>query len=140
MVGWKQGQAVRQSAYERERCVMKKAIAVVLLLTMNAMAEDLTGKWSGAFKVDGSDHDVSQLFIFKQEGNKLTGSGGPDQSEQYPIENGRVDGDRVSFEITTGEWKFTYSLRATDAKLAGDLELKSVDNRRTAKVNLTRIQ
>jgi len=119
---------------------MKKAIAVVLLLTMNAMAEDLKGKWSGAFKVDGSDHDVSQLFIFKQEGNKLTGSGGPDQSEQYPIENGRVDGDRVSFEITTGEWKFTYSLRATDAKLAGDLELKSVDNRRTAKVNLTRIQ
>lgn len=119
---------------------MKKAIAVVLLLTMPAIAGDLTGKWSGAFKVDGADHDVPQLFIFKQDGNKLTGSGGPNQSEQYPIEDGNVDGDRVRFEITTGEWKFTYSLKASDAKLAGDLELKSVDNRRTAKVNLSRAQ
>ena len=119
---------------------MKKALAVVMLLTMNAMAGDLTSKWFGSFKVDGSDHDVSQLFIFKQDGNKLTGSGGPDQSEQYPIEDGRVDGDRVRFAITTGEWKFTYSLRAIDAKLAGDLELRSVDNRRTAKVNLGRAQ
>jgi hypothetical protein len=119
---------------------MKKAFAVVLLLTMNAMAGDLTGKWSGSFKVDGADHDVPQLFIFKQDGNKLAGSGGPDQSEQYPIEDGRVDGNRVRFEITTGEWKFTYSLRASDAKLAGELELKSVDNRRTAKVNLSREQ
>ena len=119
---------------------MKKAIAVVLLLAVNAVAGDLTGKWSGAFKVDGADHDVPQLLIFKQDGNKLTGSGGPDQSERYPIEDGKVDGDRVTFEITTGEWKFTYSLKAIDAKLAGDLELKSVDNRRTAKVNLSRAQ
>jgi hypothetical protein len=119
---------------------MKKAIAVVLLLTMSAMAGDLTGKWSGSFKVDGADHDVPQLFIFKQDGNKLTGSGGPDQGEQYPIEDGRVDGDRVRFEITTGEWKFTYSLKANDAKLAGDLELRSIGNQRTAKVNLSRAQ
>jgi hypothetical protein len=117
---------------------MKKAIAVVLLLTMPAIAGDLTGKWSGAFKADGADHDVPQLFIFKQDGNKLTGSGGPNQSEQYPIEDGKVNGDLVRFEITTGEWKFTYSLKASDAKLAGDLELKSVNNRRTAKVNLSR--
>ena len=117
---------------------MKKTIAVVLLLTMPAIAGDLTGKWSGAFKADGADHDVPQLFIFKQDGNKLTGSGGPNQSEQYPIEDGKVDGGLVRFEITTGEWKFTYSLKASDAKLAGDLELKSVNNRRTARVNLSR--
>jgi len=119
---------------------MKKAIAVVLLLAMHAMAVDLSGKWSGSFKADGADHDVPQLFIFKQVGNKLTGSGGPDQSEQYPIEDGQIDGDRVKFAITTGEWRFTYSLRAIDANLTGDLELKSVDNRRTAKVNLRRAQ
>ena len=84
---------------------MKKTIAVVLLLTMNAMAADLTGKWPRAFKVAGGDHDVPQL-IFKQDGRKLTGSGGPNPGEQYPIENGWVDADRVKFELTTGEWKF----------------------------------
>jgi hypothetical protein len=117
---------------------MKRAIAVVLLFAANAMAGDLTGKWSGSFKVDGGDHSVPQLFILKQDGNRLTGSGGPDESEQYPIENGKVEGDRVRFELTTGEWKFTYDLKAADAKIAGDLQLKSIDQARPAKVSLTK--
>jgi hypothetical protein len=40
--------------------------------------------------------------------------------------------------ITTGEWKFTYSLKAIDGKMAGDLELDSINNRRSAKVNLSK--
>jgi hypothetical protein len=117
---------------------MKRTIAVVLLLAMNAIAGDLTGKWSGTFRADGADHDVPQLFILKQAGNNLTGSGGPDQSEQYPIENGKVDGDRVRFEITTGEWKFAYDLKAIDGRMEGDLELKSINRGRTAKVSLSK--
>lgn len=117
---------------------MKGTIAVVLLLAMNVMAGDLTGKWSGSFRADGADHDVPQFFILKQDGNKLTGSGGPDQSEQYPIEAGKSDGDRVSFELTTGEWKFAYHLKATNARMTGDLELKSINNSRTAKVSLSK--
>jgi hypothetical protein len=117
---------------------MKRTIAVVLLLAMNAIAGDLTGKWSGSFRAVAADHDVPQLFILKQDGNKVTGSGGPDQSEQYPIENGKVDGDRVRFEVTTGEWKFTYNLKATDARMTGDLELKSINDSRTARVSLSK--
>jgi len=119
---------------------MKKTIAVVLLLAMNAMAGDLTGKWSGAFKVAGGDHDVPQLFIFKEDGSKLTGSGGPNLGEQYPIENGRVDGDRVRFELTTGEWRFTYNLKASEEKMVGDLELKAINDSRTAKVSLIKVK
>jgi hypothetical protein len=119
---------------------MKRTIAVLLLLAMNAMAGDLTGKWSGSFKADGADHDVQQLFILTQDRNELTGSGGPDESEQYPIANGKVDGDRVRFEITTGEWKFTYSLKTIDTKMTGDLELESINNRRTAKVILSKAE
>ncbi|HET6180684.1 MAG TPA: hypothetical protein VFE61_27445 [Candidatus Sulfotelmatobacter sp.] len=119
---------------------MKRAIAVVLILLATAMAGDLTGKWSGSFKVDGGDHNVPQLFIFKQDGNKLTGSGGPDQSEQYPIENGRVDGDRVRFELTTGEWGFTYDLKADGTKLTGSLDLKTINDHRTAKVSLSKTE
>jgi hypothetical protein len=119
---------------------MKRTIAVALLLVMNAMAGDFTGKWSGSFRADGADHDVPQLFILKQDKNKLTGSGGPDRSEQYPIENGTVDGDRIKFEITTGEWKFVYKLKATESRMTGDLELKSMDSSRTAKVFLSRAE
>ncbi len=118
---------------------MKMMMTALLLLA--AMAGDLTGKWSGAFKVDGGDHNVPQLFILKQQGTTLTGSGGPNSGEQYPIENGRIEGDKVRFEITTGEWKFTYDLRLAEPDgLKGDLKLESVGDRRTAQVSLARVK
>ena len=120
---------------------MKKIILVVMLLAVSAMAGDLTGKWSGTFKVDGGDHTVPQLFLLKQQGKTLTGSGGPNAGEQYPIEHGRIEGDDVRFELTTGEWKFTYDLKQTgSAGLVGDLRLDSVGDSRTAKVSLARVK
>jgi hypothetical protein len=119
---------------------MKKTFAIVMLLAVTVMAADLTGKWSGTFKVDGGDHTVPQLFILKQQGKTLTGSGGPNAGEQYPIENGRVEGSDIKFELTTGEWKFEYTVKQTQDSLAGDLKLTSVGDSRTAKVTLTRLK
>jgi hypothetical protein len=119
---------------------MNRAIAMILLLAANAVAGDLSGTWRGSFKVDGGDHAIPQLFIFKQGGNRLTGSGGPNSGEQYPIENGKIDGDRISFEITTGEWKFLYNLKASDGKMTGALELKSINDRRTATISLSKAE
>lgn len=118
---------------------MKTAIGIFLLLVSTAVAADLSGKWSGTFRAAGADHDIPQLFILKQVGSKLSGSGGPDASEQYPIENPRIDGDTVTFEITTGEWKFRYHLKMSGLHLTGDLELTSADSRRTAKVALNKV-
>jgi hypothetical protein len=118
---------------------MNRTIAIVTLVAASATASDLTGKWSGTFKVDGGDHTVPQLFILKQQGKTLSGSGGPNASEQYPIENGRIDGDEARFELTTGEWKFAYDLRqTTPGALNGTLKLQSVNDSRNATVSLTR--
>jgi hypothetical protein len=118
---------------------IKRTAAVVMLLAISAIAGDLTGRWSGTFKVEGGDHEVPQLFILQQQGNVLTGSGGPNAGEQYPIENGRIDANRVRFELTTGEWKFAYDLKpAGPDALHGDLKLESVGDRRNAKVSLAR--
>lgn len=118
---------------------MNKIMGIVLLLVSTAVAADLSGKWSGTFRAAGADHDVPQFFLLKQDGSKLTGSGGPDEREQYPIENPRVEDDKVAFEITTGEWKFRYHLKVTGPHLTGDLELTSADSRRTAKVALNKV-
>jgi hypothetical protein len=118
---------------------MNRTVIAVLLLAASAMAGDLTGKWSGTFKVDGGDHNVPQFFILKQQGKTLTGSGGPNAGEQYPLENGRTDGDEVRFELTTGEWKFAYDLKQTGPDgLKGDLKLQSVNDSRNARVSLTK--
>ena len=119
---------------------MKIFVALLLLTVAAAMAADLTGTWSGSFKPEGGEHDTPQLTTLKQQGTALSGSAGPNTGEQYPIENGRVDGSRASFQVTTGEWKFTYNLTANGNALAGDLKLESLTDSRTAKVRLTRIK
>jgi hypothetical protein len=117
-----------------ERSFMKRVIVLVVLLVVGAVGVDVTGTWSGTFKVSGGDHSTPQIIILKQDGNKLTGSAG-----QYPIENGKVEGDRVRFELTSGEWRFGYDLKRAGAdEMKGDLELKSVGSRRTAVVVLSR--
>ena len=119
---------------------MKTPITLIMILLSAAVASDLSGKWSGQFKADGADHGVPQLFILQQQGTKLTGSGGPNEGEQYPIENGNIEGDEAKFELTTGEWKFTYRLKRTGQdELQGDIKLEEVGDRRTAKVSLRRV-
>lgn len=117
---------------------MRKLILLIVLLTSNAIAADVSGRWSGRFRVNGGDHDVPQVLILKQNGAKLSGSGGPDDAEQYPLENGTIDGDQAKFQITSGEWKFSYNLKITAGSMSGELELTSVNDRRTAKVTLTK--
>lgn len=120
---------------------MKRALALVMFLAVSGAAMDVTGRWSGTFKVEGGDHSIPQLFILKQDGPRLSGTGGPDAQEQYPIENGKVDGDRVTFELTTGEWKFAYDLKAAaTGGMSGDLELKSINDSRKAKVSLNKVK
>jgi hypothetical protein len=120
---------------------MKTTLAIVVLLAVGALAGDVAGKWSGTFRVSGGDHSIPQIIVLKQDGNRLTGSAGPDAGEQYPIENGKIEGDRVTFELTSGEWRFSYDLKRAGAdEIKGNLELKSVNNRRTAVVSLSRMK
>ena len=118
---------------------MKQSLALYLLCVV-AMAADVTGKWSGNFKAEGADHSISQWIILTQQGSTLSGSAGPDASEQYPVENGKVDGNKVSFQVTTGEWRFSYNLTAEKDELSGDLKLESTTESRNARVTLTRVK
>lgn len=133
----------RPAEFSREDVtIVNIRICIVLLLLplCTAFAADLTGKWSGTFRATGADHDIPQLFILQQDGAGLHGSGGPDQSEQYPIENAVINGDKVTFELTTGEWRFSYRLRVSGGEMSGDLDLKSENNARKAKVSLKRVE
>lgn len=116
-----------------------KGLAIVLLLTLGLTSTDVSGEWTGTFSVAGSDRKEPQFFTFTQDGNKLTGSGGPDAAEQYPIVNGRVETDTVHFELSTDNWAFKYDLKRKGQELVGQLELKSKDgDTRTAGVSLRR--
>ena len=84
---------------------MKKSsffISILLCVLFSAAALcaiNVTGKWSGTLQMEGETDSKPAYLILKQEGNKLAGSAGPSESEQHSFEGGKVEGNRLTFEI-----------------------------------------
>jgi hypothetical protein len=78
-----------------------KTLACTLLLALcafTAFAADAAGKWSGSFTPEGQEASTGML-ILKQSGTEITGTGGPNAEQQYPLANGKIDGNKVTFDL-----------------------------------------
>jgi hypothetical protein len=90
------------------RTSMKKSYLFVGLLLgamLSAVAlstPNVTGKWSGTLQMDGENDAKPAYSIFRQDGNGLSGSVGPNESEQDSFEGGKVDGDKLTFDVPQG--------------------------------------
>src|SRR3954452_20609356 len=88
---------------------------VALLLSLAAQAADFTGNWASA----------PMYFVLKQDGNKLSGTGGPTaKDQQLSFDNGTVDGNRASFKIGS----FQVSVQMNGDELRGELNTGSGTN------------
>jgi hypothetical protein len=74
----------------------------VMLPTVALCAANVTGKWSGTLQMDGENEAKPAYSIFNQDGKKLSGSVGPNESEQDSFEGGKVDGDTLTFDVPQG--------------------------------------
>ena len=92
----------------------------------------LSGTWSGGFGVVGGDGVTPQFIIFHQDGAHITGSGGPDAKEQYPIVSGGVTGEIVRLEIRTDKRAFFYYMKHDGDKLRGDILIREPDNTKSS--------
>jgi hypothetical protein len=88
---------------------MRKALAlgvVVLTVTFVSMlraddkpaATDVSGTWKWTQPGPGGDRDM--VLKLKQDGNKLTGTITGFGDQDNAIEDGKVDGDKISFKIS----------------------------------------
>jgi len=68
------------------------------LLTLTAMAADVTGKWTAQMPGRGGQTREA-IFNFKADGNVLTGTVSGRQGDM-PISDGKIDGDHISFTQT----------------------------------------
>jgi uncharacterized protein (TIGR03435 family) len=112
------------------------ALASLLVCGAAPGATDVSGKWAGA----------PFYFIFKQDGTRLSGSGGPSEKEQaVSFDNGVIDGDRIAFkagslqvdlridgdeirgEMRNGEDTLKVVLRRVEALPKGEQSPKSFD-------------
>jgi hypothetical protein len=69
-----------------------------LLLATAAWATDITGTWKGDVSTpDGNTFTLT--YTFKQDGAKLTGTVLGPQGDPLPLDNGKVDGEKISFSV-----------------------------------------
>ena len=125
--------------------VVPLAFALFVVLPV-AAAEDFTGKWSGSFTgtMDGQQHTEPFILNMVHKGAALTGTIGPSDGQQWKLENAKVDGNNVAFEVQAGgdsqgpRMKFT--LAFADGHLKGDLTAEKEGQKLTAKVDVTRVK
>ena len=84
----------------RKRILTTAALVCCFMICFAAIA-DLSGKWTGTIKTpDGNDLKI--YYVFKVDGNKLTGTATGDGSPT-PIDNGKINGNDFSFSVSNPE-------------------------------------
>jgi hypothetical protein len=79
------------------RCLLL-AVALCVVSLAPLHAADVDGKWTGS--LDTPMGAIPIEFNFKADGATLNGSmAGPDAG-QIPIKNGKVDGNKISFNVS----------------------------------------
>jgi hypothetical protein len=125
---------------------MKKglaAISLVMLLIAVPLAadENFTGKWSGSFLItrpDGETKDSRVFMDLKQNGTELTGTAGPGPEEQWPIVKGKVEGNKLIFEVQSDKPLIKFELTLVDGHLKGEAKAEHEGNSLKAAVDMER--
>ena len=122
---------------------MKRFALILTLSALSLLGADAAGKWTGTVTIqtpEGPKVDDAYV-VLKQDGAALTGTAGKDESEQREIQNGKIEGDTVSFELpTSGGGPFKVRMKVEGDSLAGDVERERDGETMKAKIALTRVK
>lgn len=76
---------------------MRKLMALFSIFAVSLMGADLNGTWAGI--IESPDGKFEHSYVFKVEGETLTGEMVSKELGAFKIANGKVDGDSVSFTV-----------------------------------------
>jgi hypothetical protein len=77
---------------------MRRLLFLLTVLTLSALAADISGTWKGT--AEGPNGNIERTFVFKVDGNKFTGETTSAMMGKSTITDGKLDGDNLSFSIT----------------------------------------
>ena len=99
---------------------MKKNMILILLFVVGAVcnAQKLDGSWKG--QLTGPNGEMELVFTFKIDSASLSGTVVSPMGE-LQIENGKVDGDKFSFDVNVGGQVINHT-----AELKGDIVKMSI--------------
>jgi hypothetical protein len=99
---------------------LRLSCLTIIMLAASMVAADLSGKWTG--QVPARGEAVAATFVFKVEGDKLTGTMTGPQGD-VALQEGKVSGDKISFSTPGGNAKILFT-----GTVAGD-EIKMTRTR-----------
>jgi hypothetical protein len=114
---------------------------VLFLAPALMAAEDLTGKWSGSFIIkfpDAEPKDSTAFMDLKQKESEITGTAGENPDRQWAIQKGKVEGNKVTFEVQTEGPLLKFELTLVDGHLKGEARAEHEGKSVTAAVDLQR--
>jgi hypothetical protein len=110
-------------------------------------AADLTGKWTGSFNPTGPDGQTQVDHVYmdlKQTGMEIKGQVGPDETKNWTILKGKIDGTKVNFDVDMknpdgGQSAvISFTLTLVDDHLKGSAAVDINGQKMTAAVDVTR--
>jgi hypothetical protein len=119
-------------------------VFLILALAITAAAADVTGKWSGTFTVTGPDGSAGEsnpaFLILKQSGSTLTGTAGSDEAEQFPIENAKIENNKITGTVNPSDGAtYTVSLTVDRDRITGEVTVSQGGQTMKGKIELKRV-
>lgn len=112
---------------------------LAFILSALAVVADLTGTWTGTLTPDGREPTTAHL-VLRQVGTSVTGTAGSDDQDAFPLSNGRIEHDTVSFEVTTPGGAMHFTLKLDGDALSGAVTRERNGERQTARLDVTRVK
>jgi hypothetical protein len=114
-------------------------LLVVAFAAVTLAAADATGTWTGTLTPEGGDgRTLPAHLVLKQDGDKLTGTAGPDVNEQHPIQNGRAENGSLIFELQTDGGLMKFRVTLAGDEITGDVTRERDGQTQQAKVAVKR--
>ena len=108
-----------------------KMLLLFVPCAITALAADISGKWKGS--AEGPNGPIERTFTFKVDGTKLTGETESQMMGKSTIEDGKIEGDNLTFTVNANfqgnEMKLAYKGHVTgnEIKLTVDFGGNAVE-------------
>ena len=122
---------------------MRKLLFCALLSAFALQAAELTGKWSGSFDITNEQGETkadTAYMNLKEAAGAVTGTAGPNEDQQWAVSKGKLDGEKLTFEVAMEDGGvLVFELTFDGATIQGSCKGTGHDGEKlSAKVNLKR--
>jgi hypothetical protein len=89
---------------------MKTLVALALLAAAALIAHDVKGTWKGQINRPDGTKEEDIVLQLAQYGDSVTGKVGTHLDELIPVQNVKLDGSKLTFEVAAHQATFTFTL------------------------------